>query len=132
MTDHDRFLPHLIACSEHPGVTLQALPTGTPDQGHYQKVYECGSINSPASLALSTSTANWPIKQSGSNVAVITPSQVPLGNTMSLPILIHPQLTDSQHMKTCKACGEPGKFKDGRCREKWRPGAAGPATLCDK
>jgi hypothetical protein len=38
-----------------------------------------------------------------------------------------------RHARTCAHCHTTGKFhKDGKRKEKWRPGPAGPATLCDK
>ncbi|KAF8338258.1 uncharacterized protein EI90DRAFT_3118672 [Cantharellus anzutake] len=34
--------------------------------------------------------------------------------------------------RTCKQCGQPGRYKDGRCIEKWGPGPSGPGTVCDR
>ena len=37
-----------------------------------------------------------------------------------------------QPVRTCKSCGEPGRYKDGRCVEKWGPGPHGSGTVCDR
>ena len=38
----------------------------------------------------------------------------------------------AQPVRTCKNCGEPGRYKDGRCVERWRPGPHGPGTVCSR
>ncbi|KAL5536179.1 hypothetical protein ACEPAF_4284 [Sanghuangporus sanghuang] len=34
--------------------------------------------------------------------------------------------------RICRQCGVPGRYKDGKCVEKWGPGPEGPGTVCDK
>jgi hypothetical protein len=34
--------------------------------------------------------------------------------------------------RTCRQCGMPGRYKDGKCVEKWGPGPEGPGTVCDR
>ncbi|KAG8851987.1 hypothetical protein FRB96_009003 [Tulasnella sp. 330] len=34
--------------------------------------------------------------------------------------------------RICRACGQPGRYRDGKCVEKWGPGPAGPGTVCDR
>lgn len=34
--------------------------------------------------------------------------------------------------RICRQCGQPGRYKDGKCVEKWGPGPAGPGTACDR
>lgn len=34
--------------------------------------------------------------------------------------------------RTCKQCGQPGRYKDNKCVEKWGPGPKGPGTVCDR
>ena len=34
--------------------------------------------------------------------------------------------------RTCKQCGQPGRYKDNKCVEKWGPGPQGPGTVCDR
>lgn len=34
--------------------------------------------------------------------------------------------------RTCRQCGETGRYKDGKCVEKWGPGPKGPGTVCDR
>ena len=35
-------------------------------------------------------------------------------------------------LRTCRQCGMPGRYKDGKCVEKWGPGPQGPGTVCDR
>ena len=39
---------------------------------------------------------------------------------------------NAQGQRTCRQCGQPGRYKDGKCVEKWGPGPAGPGTVCDR
>ncbi|VDB97601.1 unnamed protein product [Peniophora sp. CBMAI 1063] len=40
--------------------------------------------------------------------------------------------TNEQGQRICRQCGFRGRYKDGKCVEKWGPGPAGPGTVCDK
>ncbi|KZV63720.1 hypothetical protein PENSPDRAFT_657079 [Peniophora sp. CONT] len=40
--------------------------------------------------------------------------------------------TNDQGQRICRQCGFRGRYKDGKCVEKWGPGPAGPGTVCDK
>ncbi|CAE6438077.1 unnamed protein product [Rhizoctonia solani] len=42
------------------------------------------------------------------------------------------QSTNTQGQRTCRQCGLPGRYKDGKCVEKWGPGPEGPGTVCDR
>lgn len=53
----------------------------------------------------------------------------PGGNAIRGP---GPGPPNGQPVRTCKSCGEPGRYKDGRCVEKWGPGPHGPGTVCDR
>ncbi|KAL5508560.1 hypothetical protein ACEPAH_6179 [Sanghuangporus vaninii] len=35
-------------------------------------------------------------------------------------------------LRTCRQCFQPGRYKDGKCVEKWGPGPQGPGTVCDR
>lgn len=35
-------------------------------------------------------------------------------------------------LRTCRQCGLPGRYKEGKCVEKWGPGPQGPGTVCDR
>ncbi|KIM23318.1 hypothetical protein M408DRAFT_332408, partial [Serendipita vermifera MAFF 305830] len=39
---------------------------------------------------------------------------------------------DGLPKRTCKQCGQPGRYKDNKCVEKWGPGPQGPGTVCDR
>ncbi|CAL1701871.1 unnamed protein product [Somion occarium] len=40
--------------------------------------------------------------------------------------------SNAQGQRTCRQCGQPGRYKDGKCVEKWGPGPEGPGTVCDR
>lgn len=40
--------------------------------------------------------------------------------------------TNSLGQRICRQCGMAGRYKDGKCVEKWGPGPEGPGTVCDR
>ncbi|KAF9066767.1 hypothetical protein BDP27DRAFT_986685 [Rhodocollybia butyracea] len=40
--------------------------------------------------------------------------------------------TNEQGQRICRQCGMPGRYKEGKCVEKWGPGPMGPGTVCDR
>ncbi|KAG6891432.1 hypothetical protein C0992_007211 [Termitomyces sp. T32_za158] len=40
--------------------------------------------------------------------------------------------TNDQGQRICRQCGMAGRYKDGKCVEKWGPGPMGPGTVCDR
>ncbi|KAF8128161.1 hypothetical protein EV363DRAFT_1170810 [Boletus edulis] len=40
--------------------------------------------------------------------------------------------TNAQGQRICRQCGLAGRYKDGKCVEKWGPGPEGPGTVCDR
>ncbi|THH20018.1 hypothetical protein EW146_g1259 [Bondarzewia mesenterica] len=40
--------------------------------------------------------------------------------------------TNDKGQRICRQCGLPGRYKDGKCVEKWGPGREGPGTVCDR
>ena len=58
------------------------------------------------------------------------------GAESNIPALgrkVTPALTvNALGQRTCQQCHQPGRYKDGRCIEKWGPGPAGPGTVCDR
>ncbi|KAF9445815.1 hypothetical protein P691DRAFT_830213 [Macrolepiota fuliginosa MF-IS2] len=40
--------------------------------------------------------------------------------------------TNAEGQRICRQCGLPGRYKDGKCVEKWGPGPMGPGTVCDR
>jgi len=54
------------------------------------------------------------------------------GSNGSVPMLIPNGPPPGTPVRTCKQCGQPGRYKDGKCVEKWGPGPAGPGTVCDR
>ncbi|KAJ7664640.1 hypothetical protein DFH06DRAFT_1295787 [Mycena polygramma] len=56
----------------------------------------------------------------------IGPSGVPEATSSSFPAI------NAQNQRTCRQCGVPGRYKEGKCVEKWGPGPLGPGTVCDR
>ncbi|KAG7451480.1 uncharacterized protein BT62DRAFT_927197 [Guyanagaster necrorhizus] len=40
--------------------------------------------------------------------------------------------TNEQGQRICRSCGQPGRYKEDKCVEKWGPGPMGPGTVCDR
>ncbi|OCH85157.1 hypothetical protein OBBRIDRAFT_807738 [Obba rivulosa] len=40
--------------------------------------------------------------------------------------------TNTLGQRICRHCGQPGRYKEGKCVEKWGPGPEGPGTVCDR
>ncbi|KAF8911740.1 hypothetical protein CPB85DRAFT_1303266 [Mucidula mucida] len=59
---------------------------------------------------------------------------IPRANT--IPVVPVPGKTyPSQNelgQRICRTCGQPGRYKEGKCVEKWGPGPLGPGTVCDR
>ncbi|PPQ74085.1 hypothetical protein CVT26_006487 [Gymnopilus dilepis] len=62
----------------------------------------------------------------GSGDSANTPSSNPLQP------LVPYAATNAQGQRICRQCGIVGRYKDGKCVEKWGPGPMGPGTVCDR
>ncbi|KAJ7624533.1 hypothetical protein FB45DRAFT_84194 [Roridomyces roridus] len=40
--------------------------------------------------------------------------------------------TNAANQRICRQCGLAGRYKEGKCVEKWGPGPLGPGTVCDR
>ncbi|KAH8823861.1 hypothetical protein DL96DRAFT_240623 [Flagelloscypha sp. PMI_526] len=61
------------------------------------------------------------------------PTATPTQTTTSTGQVIQaypPQNPEGQRI--CRQCGMPGRYKEGKCVEKWGPGPLGPGTVCDR
>ena len=64
----------------------------------------------------------------------VVPSARSVAGANSLPSLPpggFPAVND-KGQRICRQCGLPGRYKDGKCVEKWGPGPEGPGTVCDR
>lgn len=62
------------------------------------------------------------------------PSARSVAGAASLPSLPpggFPAMND-KGQRICRQCGLPGRYKEGKCVEKWGPGPEGPGTVCDR
>ncbi|KAK0469422.1 uncharacterized protein EV420DRAFT_31998 [Desarmillaria tabescens] len=51
--------------------------------------------------------------------------------TVGIEQKIYPP-TNEQGQRICRSCGQPGRYKEDKCVEKWGPGPMGPGTVCDR
>jgi hypothetical protein len=63
-----------------------------------------------------------------------TPSARSIVGAASLPALPPGGFPASNEkgQRICRQCGLPGRYKEGKCVEKWGPGPEGPGTVCDR
>ncbi|KIL63313.1 hypothetical protein M378DRAFT_12212 [Amanita muscaria Koide BX008] len=74
-----------------------------------------------------------PIKKvKGGSVSNLTTSGTGPGEAPpATPQHIYPP-TNAQGQRICRQCGMAGRYKEGKCVEKWGPGPMGPGTVCDR
>ncbi|KAJ3736770.1 hypothetical protein DFJ43DRAFT_1050712 [Lentinula guzmanii] len=59
-------------------------------------------------------------------------SSLPLASVNLAPTASPFPPTNEQGQRICRQCGMPGRYKEGKCVEKWGPGPMGPGTVCDR
>ncbi|KIY70666.1 hypothetical protein CYLTODRAFT_487946 [Cylindrobasidium torrendii FP15055 ss-10] len=59
------------------------------------------------------------------------PPQVHIPATPPQPARTYPSHNE-QGQRICRSCGQPGRYKEDKCVEKWGPGPLGPGTVCDR
>jgi len=64
----------------------------------------------------------------GSGPSVDTPQAQASGQPPTVPFAA----TNEHGQRICRQCGMVGRYKDGKCVEKWGPGPMGPGTVCDR
>ncbi|KAF8342956.1 uncharacterized protein EI90DRAFT_3030826 [Cantharellus anzutake] len=52
-------------------------------------------------------------------------SSTPTSQSADLPANV-------SNLRTCKQCGQPGRYVDGKCIEKWGKGPLGRGSICDR
>ncbi|PPQ90587.1 hypothetical protein CVT25_006107 [Psilocybe cyanescens] len=111
--------------------TLQASPQNQSQASHVNHVFAPVVTGAPTKK---TKFPNTPVGSitgpglSGSGPSLDAPSapvQPPAAATPYPP-------TNSDGQRICRQCGIVGRYKDGKCVEKWGPGPMGPGTVCDR
>ncbi len=101
-------------------VTTQFLP---PQSGPPQ----------PKKIYHSKGTGQVIGSQHASMMNPVPPVPVEAAPQLSRPVAPTSSFTaDGLPKRTCKQCGQPGRYKDSKCVEKWGPGPQGPGTVCDR
>lgn len=54
----------------------------------------------------------------------------PSNSSTSQPV-VYPAVNE-KNQRICRSCGQAGRYKEGKCVEKWGPGPMGPGTVCDR
>ena len=102
------------------------------------------SFHAPPRVALTSS--QWPADQDllllhPSHQALCPHHQLRQSLSLSPPLALPQQWsphhtpyppTNAQGQRICRQCGLVGRYKDGKCVEKWGPGPEGPSTVCDR
>ncbi|KAG6902822.1 hypothetical protein C0995_011309 [Termitomyces sp. Mi166 len=70
--------------------------------------------------------------QPSSSTASIPQGPSPGETTVPPPPVAAFPATNEQGQRICRQCGMAGRYKDGKCVEKWGPGPMGPGTVCDR
>ncbi|KAJ4490272.1 hypothetical protein J3R30DRAFT_3693837 [Lentinula aciculospora] len=65
-------------------------------------------------------------------VATSSTNSLPLASVNLAPATSPFPPTNEQGQRICRQCGMPGRYKEGKCVEKWGPGPMGPGTVCDR
>ncbi|KIK97530.1 hypothetical protein PAXRUDRAFT_214371 [Paxillus rubicundulus Ve08.2h10] len=105
-----------------PPVTGAPTKKGKPGSG--------GFVNGPPALPTppSTSSAAPPPQTPTAPLPQSAPSSV----APAVPHHVSYPPTNNIGQRICRQCGLAGRYKDGKCVEKWGPGPEGPGTVCDR
>ncbi|KAH9918563.1 uncharacterized protein BXZ73DRAFT_105197 [Epithele typhae] len=109
--------------SSHPGMALQGGSlSGQTQTTHIFMTPQTGpSVKKPK---LGVLASNGSIMTMGPNGSIISgPATIGGGGFPA---------TNDQGQRICRQCGLAGRYKDGKCVEKWGPGPEGPGTVCDR
>ncbi|KZS90842.1 hypothetical protein SISNIDRAFT_468090 [Sistotremastrum niveocremeum HHB9708] len=82
------------------------------------------SLTSASTMILATPITESPIQKKSKSA-----SKDPIPSHAKS--IIYPSM-NAEGQRTCRQCGSIGRYKDGKCVEKWGPGPSGPGTVCDR
>ncbi|KAG6810580.1 hypothetical protein H0H92_011232 [Tricholoma furcatifolium] len=91
-------------------------------------------IFAPVVTGAPVKKSKFPQGASNASTASIPPPPAlshPETQAQSTPPTVYPA-TNEQGQRICRQCGMAGRYKDGKCVEKWGPGPMGPGTVCDR
>ncbi len=135
-------LPSII--SRKTPFTRVDVPTVTTDSSAILGRFELPKSGSIQSSGLSeTPEYVWQAESYGNNTGLGTtstpqdctwPNFAPdLGTSSSKGRKAHSTvLTNGAGLRVCRECKQTGRYKGGKCIEKWGPGPSGPGTVCDR
>ncbi|KAJ7577542.1 hypothetical protein C8J56DRAFT_1031512 [Mycena floridula] len=117
--------------NRYPGESMQQIPvmvgaagpgpTGGTLQSYQTHVF--APVVTGAPVKKGKFSAN--VDAGGDSAGLINPTAPASGNTF------YPA-TNEVGQRICRQCGMPGRYKEGKCVEKWGPGPMGPGTVCDR
>ncbi|KAI0051497.1 hypothetical protein FA95DRAFT_1554591 [Auriscalpium vulgare] len=121
----DYRLPPVRPHPSHSGTS----PSLAPSQVQYQTHIFAPPVTGPPgkkSKSLTDKAGSFVETASSVNSGVRS-----LAGAGSLPPGGYPA-TNDKGQRICRQCGMPGRYRDGKCVEKWGPGPEGPGTVCDR
>ncbi|KAF7776515.1 hypothetical protein Agabi119p4_4908 [Agaricus bisporus var. burnettii] len=122
----------------HQGNAYPAVARSHPDSPPYSanrpRVDHSGSLppGGPSQPYFFTPVVTGaPTKKPKYNAGVTPASSIETPPVQAPPVAAFPP-TNAEGQRICRQCGLPGRYKDGKCVEKWGPGPMGPGTVCDR
>ncbi|KAG6850326.1 hypothetical protein H0H93_014901 [Arthromyces matolae] len=118
------------------------IPTATPAAAPPEPLAQSGQAREFQTHIFAPPVTGAPVKKSkfpqAATTAPTSVSTAPVSTSTSYPEI--PQApptaafpaTNEQGQRICRQCGMAGRYKDGKCVEKWGPGPMGPGTVCDR
>ncbi|KAF8901803.1 hypothetical protein CPB85DRAFT_119805 [Mucidula mucida] len=120
-----------------PSVSSMSPIAGTvrPSTGSFQThIFAPVVTGAPIKRTKYTNTGHLSASNSNANANSLTRSDTLITSTTdvsAVPAKIYPA-TNELGQRICRACGQPGRYKEEKCIEKWGPGPMGPGTVCDR
>ncbi|TFK18808.1 hypothetical protein FA15DRAFT_660411 [Coprinopsis marcescibilis] len=133
--NHVRRLGHMDTTPPYPASQSVPMRKGDHHSSAAQVQYQTHIFAPPVTGApikkskYSNSSASLAPHGSAQIGSIDTPPQASAAPAPHAPAF---PATNAQGQRICRQCGQPGRYKDGKCVEKWGPGPMGPGTVCDR
>ncbi|KAF9456334.1 hypothetical protein BDZ94DRAFT_401713 [Collybia nuda] len=112
----------------NPPTSSASFRGGKAQQAQAQALGEPGQAREFQTHIFAPPVTGAPTKKNKFVNVNVTGEPAPAGN---LGTATYPP-TNEAGQRICRQCGMAGRYKDGKCVEKWGPGPMGPGTVCDR
>ncbi|KAG6845676.1 hypothetical protein H0H87_005883 [Tephrocybe sp. NHM501043] len=111
------------------GAAASGEPLAQPGQAREFQTH----IFAPVVTGAPVKKSKFPQGPAALSATIPAPPAAPHGDAPAPgpPVAAFPA-TNEQGQRICRQCGMPGRYKEGKCVEKWGPGPMGPGTVCDR